>query len=179
VTPYTHNWRLQAITALPPSYTLYSTPLHTHYGSQSSLVVSWQRVYYSLTVTSNKEWSHFHSLIPFLPLFCNCRLNSIPLLPIKQSGVSKLDSSLNGLVAPVVFKVTPRHGPRRKERLLLKRSVYRAVAWQRKLLDCYLHVSWRGNIFTESLPNNERLYWSRYTGFRASCHSMFWVRTAP
>jgi hypothetical protein len=34
-------------------YILYSSPLHTHYDSQSSLVVSWQRIYNSLTVTSN------------------------------------------------------------------------------------------------------------------------------
>jgi hypothetical protein len=40
-------------TALSLSYTLSSSPLHTHYGSQSSLVVSWQRIYNSLTVASN------------------------------------------------------------------------------------------------------------------------------
>jgi hypothetical protein len=36
---------------------LHSSPLHMHYGSQSSLVVSWQRVYNSLTVTSNHTQS--------------------------------------------------------------------------------------------------------------------------
>jgi hypothetical protein len=40
-------------TALSLIYTLYSSTLHTHKGSQSSLVVSWQRIYNSLTVTSN------------------------------------------------------------------------------------------------------------------------------
>jgi hypothetical protein len=40
-------------TALSLIYTLYSSPLHTHYGSQSSLDVSWQQIYNSLTVTSN------------------------------------------------------------------------------------------------------------------------------
>jgi hypothetical protein len=38
-------------TALPLVYTLYSSPVHTHKDSQSSLVVSWQRIYDSLTVT--------------------------------------------------------------------------------------------------------------------------------
>jgi hypothetical protein len=40
-------------TALSLIYTLSSSLLHTHYGSQSSLVVSWQRIYKSLTITSN------------------------------------------------------------------------------------------------------------------------------
>jgi hypothetical protein len=30
--------------------------------------------------------SSFHRLIPFLPLFCNCQLNSIPLLPSPYPG---------------------------------------------------------------------------------------------
>jgi hypothetical protein len=46
-------------TALSLIYTLYSSPLHTHYGSQSSLVVFWQRIYKRLTVTSNHTWSLF------------------------------------------------------------------------------------------------------------------------
>jgi hypothetical protein len=46
---YTHNSELYVIRALSLIYTLYSSPLHT----QSSLVVSWQRIYHSLTVTSN------------------------------------------------------------------------------------------------------------------------------
>jgi hypothetical protein len=37
--------------------TIYSSPLHMHYGSQSSLVVSWQRAYNRLTVTSNHKLS--------------------------------------------------------------------------------------------------------------------------
>jgi hypothetical protein len=31
---------------------VFSSSLHTHYNPQSSLVVSWQRIYHSLTVTS-------------------------------------------------------------------------------------------------------------------------------
>jgi hypothetical protein len=44
-------------TALSLIYTLHSSPLHTHQGSQSSLVVSWQRIYNSLTVISDHTWS--------------------------------------------------------------------------------------------------------------------------
>jgi hypothetical protein len=40
-------------TVLSLIYTLYSSPLHPHCGSQSSLVVSWQRIYHTLTATSN------------------------------------------------------------------------------------------------------------------------------
>jgi hypothetical protein len=40
-----HNSELQTITALPLICTLYSSPLHTHQCPQSTLVVSWQRVY--------------------------------------------------------------------------------------------------------------------------------------
>jgi hypothetical protein len=47
--------------------------------------------------------SSFHSLIPFLPLFCNCQCNSIPLLPSiypsrlasrNSTNSSQLNSSL-------------------------------------------------------------------------------------
>jgi hypothetical protein len=40
-------------TALSLIYIHYSSPLRTHYGSQSLLVVSWQRIYNRLKVTSN------------------------------------------------------------------------------------------------------------------------------
>jgi hypothetical protein len=43
--------------------------------------------------------------------------------------------------------------------LLLGRRVYRAVAKQRKLLDCCFCIPCRGNMFTESLPSNGRLFW--------------------
>jgi hypothetical protein len=34
-----------------------------------------------------------------------------------------------------------------------------------------VRVHFRGNLFTESLPSNERLLWLRYSGFQASCHN--------
>jgi hypothetical protein len=54
-------------TALSLIYTLYSSPLHTHYCSQSSLVVFWQRIYNSFVDTAAQIRSSFHSIIPFLP----------------------------------------------------------------------------------------------------------------
>jgi hypothetical protein len=49
---------------------LYTSPLHTHWCSQSSLFVSWQRIYKCLTVTA-AHMKSFHSLIPFLPSLLN------------------------------------------------------------------------------------------------------------
>jgi hypothetical protein len=48
-TLYIHNLRLQALLL---DYTLYSSPL------LAFSVVSWQRIYNSLTVTSYHTWSH-------------------------------------------------------------------------------------------------------------------------
>jgi hypothetical protein len=52
--------------------TLYILPFHTHYDSHSSLVVSWQRIHKSHCNIKSHMKSFFHSLIPFLPLFCLC-----------------------------------------------------------------------------------------------------------
>jgi hypothetical protein len=63
--------------------TLYSSPLHTHLGSQSSLVVPWQRIYNSLTVISNHTW-RLLCRISFLPchffsITFDCRLSNFML----------------------------------------------------------------------------------------------------
>jgi hypothetical protein len=68
-------------TALSLIYTFYSSPLHTHKCSQSSLVVSWQRIYNSLTVTAAHTKSSFHILIPFLPSLLNH-----PRLPSQETS---------------------------------------------------------------------------------------------
>jgi hypothetical protein len=52
-TLYIHNPGLEVITAILLIYTLHSSPLHTHQGSQSSLFVSWQRIYNTRAVTSS------------------------------------------------------------------------------------------------------------------------------
>jgi hypothetical protein len=109
--------------------------------------------------------SSFHSLIiPFLPLFCSCQLNSIPLLPSSCPGrlasgnstnSSQLNSSLYTLCTDhaenslfIVGKVLHNNGS------------YSIVAY------------YRGNVFTESLPINEHLIWLHYSGLRASCRIM-------
>jgi hypothetical protein len=75
-------------TALSLIYALYSLPLNTHYGSQSSLVISWQRIFNSISVTATNI-TPFHSLIPFLPSRLNhstaisrYSINSNPSWPV-------------------------------------------------------------------------------------------------
>jgi hypothetical protein len=106
--------------------------------------------------------SSLHQLIPFLPLFCNCQISSTPLLPSsRQAGVSKLDSTRLWLL-----KWTTLHGPRRKHSLSI---VGKDCSQQ---VNCFLRIRCSGNMFTESLPSNERLFWLHYFGFRASCHNI-------
>jgi hypothetical protein len=84
--------------------------------------------------------SSWHNLIPLFPLFCNCQfgrldliqLFSTPTLISWQVGVSKLNPSLPTLLLLSLLRrilwhsyfITPRHGPQRKQPLLLMRRVY-------------------------------------------------------
>jgi hypothetical protein len=60
LTAYTHHLDLQVITVAPLISTIYSLLGHIE-SSQSSLVVSWQQIYNSLTVTTAHIKSSFHS----------------------------------------------------------------------------------------------------------------------
>jgi hypothetical protein len=119
-------------TALSLIYTLYDSQLHKHYDSQSSLVVSWQRIYNRLTVTSNHIWSFlaqsnsFHAIILQLPTQFS---SSAPKLIPWQAGVSKLRllSSLNGLNWTLLYSRFART-TQKTITLLLGRRVYSAVA---------------------------------------------------
>jgi hypothetical protein len=66
--------------ALSPVYTLYSSPLHMHWVSQSSLFISWQRIYNSLTVTSNHAWSLLVTVwflsCHFISIILDCHLQN-------------------------------------------------------------------------------------------------------
>jgi hypothetical protein len=92
----TQYWELQAITALSLFYTYYSSWLHKHCVSQSSLVVSRQRIYIqvslSLQMTHEVFFSQpnsFLAIILQLPI-PKARFNSMPLLPSSYPG--RLDS---------------------------------------------------------------------------------------
>jgi hypothetical protein len=77
-------------------------------------------------------------------------------------------------VALIVFNVTPRHGQRRKHSIYCWRGVFTTLLHSNgKLLDCFLRIRCCGNVFTETLPRNERLFRLHYSDIRASCHSMY------
>jgi hypothetical protein len=72
---------------------------YTHYCPQSSLVVSWQRIHSSLTVTAEHINSSLHSLIPFFPSLLNhLRLPTLSILCCNCT-TSELDSILSRYIA--------------------------------------------------------------------------------
>jgi hypothetical protein len=115
-------------TALSLIYPLYNSPLLTHLYSQSSLAVSWQRIYKRLTITSNHTWSFpFLALILRLPI-PKTRLQSIPLLPSSYPGrLASRNSTLHFPTRLLFYRlgpvfwlcpfINPRHGPHRQHSL--------------------------------------------------------------
>jgi hypothetical protein len=56
-TIYIHTtWDYRQYSSITDLHTL-QFPLHTHYGFHTSLIVSWQRIYNSRSLTSNRTWS--------------------------------------------------------------------------------------------------------------------------
>jgi hypothetical protein len=47
-----------------------------------------------------------------------------------------------------------------------------SIVIAQQYFDCCLRNRCRRNLFTESLPSNERLLWIRHFGFQASCHTI-------
>jgi hypothetical protein len=88
--------------ALSLIYTLYKSLGHAK-SSQSSLVVSWQRIYNSLTVTAAYIKSSLHSLIPFLPFLLNYSANCQPWRLNSISHLS-LSLSLSLMLRPTVSR---------------------------------------------------------------------------
>jgi hypothetical protein len=144
--------------ALPLIHTLYSSELHTHWVSQSSVVASWQRIYNSLCHFKSHKESSFCSLI----LSCHysetansegsARLNSsVPKLTFQQAGVPKLDSSLH--FTSCWRTLLHKHFARTTQ----KKTV--SIAKKAYLLICCLAMDillsrFRGIMFTESFPSN-------------------------
>jgi hypothetical protein len=123
--------------------------------------------------------SSFHSLIPFLLLFCCCkfwRLGSVQFPCSKAHILSswRLETRptlLNWNLLYNRFALTTQ----KTQLLYCWEVVFRAPL----LFDCCLRIRCRGNVFTESLPSNERLFCLHYSGCRTSCHSMFPIHSAP
>jgi hypothetical protein len=119
------------------------------------LVVSWQRIYNSLSLQITYE---IFRLIPFLLLFCSCqfrRLGSIQFLcsQVHIPAGWRLELDLTLFYTVEHFLITTSQGPRRKH------SPY---CWGGVLTDPFPSnrypivtcVHSRGNVFTESLPSS-------------------------
>jgi hypothetical protein len=92
--------------------------------------------------------SSLHILIPFLPLFCNCQLNSIPLLPSSCPGrLASRNSTNSSQLNSSLYQLCTDHAENTAS-ILLGRRIYSAVALQRKLLDCCLRIRCRRNVFS-------------------------------
>jgi hypothetical protein len=133
--------------------------------SQSSLVVSWKRIYNSLTVTITHMKSSFHIIISFFPsILKHLRLSSqdTPSILIP----SGLGSSLYSLGADPQKTPSPINSPTVIEACLLCRCIETAIL---RLLFAYSLP----REFAVSLPSNGRLLWFHCFGFQASCHNIF------
>jgi hypothetical protein len=96
-------------TALSLIHTLPSSPLHTHHGSQSSLVVSLQR---SQCHFKSHMKSSLHYLIPFLSFFYTCqfrRLDSVQFLRSQAHILTgwRLETRLSSTAILCFFEILP------------------------------------------------------------------------
>jgi hypothetical protein len=145
-TLFTQLWTTGNYSAIADLHNLQFTVTHA-LGFSIFIVVSWQRICNSLTVISN------HSLTPFLPLFCNCQFRRPNTIPHISADWRPETRHFTSLYAAELFFITTFNGPRRKHSL--------SIFWKA----CYsapLHINgsfrYRENVFTESLPSNERLF---------------------
>jgi hypothetical protein len=121
----------------------------------------------------------FHSLVPFLPLFCSCqfrRLNSIQSLcsqahipgcwrPETRIFISRL------LFYPVEhFLITTLHGPRRKDSLYFYGGMFTDLMPSNRRLVARVYL--RGNSFPESLPSNGYI---QHSIIKINCKQMRYV----
>jgi hypothetical protein len=103
----------------------FSSPMHTHKVSQSLIVVSWQRIYNSLSfqITYAVFFSQLNSILAInlqLPIE-KTRLNSIPLIPSSYPGrLASRNSTLHSLL----LFYPAEHFLITTQPLLLRRSVY-------------------------------------------------------
>jgi hypothetical protein len=115
--------------------------------------------------------SSFHSLIPFLPLFCNGQFISIPLLPSSYSDIWRLETplTLNWTLLYNDFARTTQ-----KTQFFYRwEGVLTAPLHSNGSYSTCLRIRCRGNVFTKSLPSNEHVFWLHYSGYWASCHNIF------
>jgi hypothetical protein len=109
--------------------TLYSSPLHARLVSQSSLVVSWQRIYNSLRVISNHTWSRLFT-VWFLSCHYSATVNSEDSIQLNSSAPKLASLNSTQFFSTELFSITTLHGPRRKHRL----SIFGKACLQRRCI---------------------------------------------
>jgi hypothetical protein len=112
--------------------------------SQSSLVVSWQRIYTSLTVTTVHIKYSFQSW--------TSKSTELVAISSQSSSTAVSRDSLNYSSYSL--------GTDQPENIV-------SIVIAQQYLDCWLLIRCSGNVSTESLPSNKRLLWLRYySGFQ-------------
>jgi hypothetical protein len=120
-------------TALSLMHTIYSSSLHPHENSETSIVVSRQRIYSGLTVTSNYTWILLSQPNFFLAIIVQLRQceystefsSCSPKLMSREAGVLKLCPSLHVAVWCQILLYNHFAWTTQKTlSVLLRRSVY-------------------------------------------------------
>jgi hypothetical protein len=154
-------------TALSLFYTL-SIQRYTRTKVLSSLVVSWQRIYHSLTGTSHSKChctmahmkSSLHNL--FSSLYYSSAANSEDSTQLSSSYSYSLAFRNSALRFRLLFStllycrtrlITTLTGLRRKHSLCCQRGVF-TVPLPSTRLPIVSRVGFRKNVFTQSLPSN-------------------------
>jgi hypothetical protein len=80
------------------------SPLHTHKGPQSSIVVFWQRIYPGLTVTPNDTWSRLFTIYKVTPCHYSAAASSEDSTQFISKLISRQLASRNSTA--FLFKTT-------------------------------------------------------------------------
>jgi uncharacterized membrane protein len=146
LTSYTFNSGVRAITALSLIYTVYKSLGHFK-SSQSSVVVSRQRIYNSLTVTAAHYEVFFAQPNSFLAISSQwfCQLPT----PATQFSAATVKWGTQLTQATIlVVSLTPRHGPHRKYSSSIVACIRlrgNAFTYLFHINGCTRHISYRNN----------------------------------
>jgi hypothetical protein len=118
--------------------------------------------------------SYFHSQISFLPLFCSCQFRIFSSIQFLCSQAHILAGWHLKTRLTLLYNIL--HVPRRKHSLSSDCKAclqHRCIAKEVTIVLLATSSLPLEFFFTESLPKKERLFWLRYSGFRASCHNIY------
>jgi hypothetical protein len=175
LTPYSHNSGLQAIQRYRWS-THFTVHRHRRTREKSSLVVSWQRIYNILTITSNHTWS-----LLFTAQFLSCHYSAIansedstqfnssaPKLISWQAGISEFDQLSWTLLYNHFARTT-----QKTQHIYCWEGIFIAPLHSNGSYSivAYLFVS-AGLCLPSCCLAMDVYFWLHYSGFRVSCHNI-------